>query len=97
MIGGVLFILFLPQFFILPVLFVWGDQYLPTKNVKYGIVVSENRQGDGVAQRDKIISVDGMRLKILNRIVSVIILNNAKTIEVKTERRAGKLSQSKVK
>jgi len=83
MIGGVLFNLILAAILYSAVLFVWGDQYLPTKNVKYGIVVSETGKEMGLRNGDKIISVDGNEVEDFNRIVSVIILNSAKTVEVK--------------
>ena len=82
MIGGVLFNLILAVILYSAVLFVWGDQYLPTKNVKYGIAVSETGKEMGLRNGDKIISVDGKEVEDFNKIVSVIILNDAKTIEV---------------
>lgn len=39
MIGGVLFNLIFALFVYSMVLFTWGEEYLPTQNVKYGIVV----------------------------------------------------------
>jgi regulator of sigma E protease len=82
MIGGVLFNLILAVVLYSAVLFVWGDQYLPTKNAKYGIFVSETGKEMGLRNGDKIVSVDGKEVEDFNKIVSVIILNGAKTIEV---------------
>ena len=82
MIGGVLFNLILAIVLYSAVLFVWGDQYLPTKNVKFGIAVSETGKEMGLRSGDKIISVDGKEVEDFNKIVSVLILNGAKTIEV---------------
>ena len=82
MIGGVLFNLILAVILYSAVLFTWGDQYLPTKNVKYGIAVSETGKEMGLLNGDKIISVDGKEVEDFNKIVSSIILNGAKTIEV---------------
>jgi regulator of sigma E protease len=82
MIGGVLFNLILAVILYSAVLFVWGDQYLPTKNLKYGIAVSETGKEMGLRNGDKIISVDGKEVEDFNKIVSVIILNGVKTIEV---------------
>ena len=83
MIGGVLFNLILAVVLYSAVLFVWGDQYLPTKNAKYGIAVSETGKEMGLRNGDKIISVDGKEVEDFSKIVPVIILNSAKTIEVK--------------
>lgn len=82
MIGGVLFNLILAIVLYSAVLFVWGDQYLPTKNVKYGIAVSETGKELGLLNGDKIISVDGKEIEDFNKILSSIVLNGAKTIEV---------------
>jgi regulator of sigma E protease len=54
MIGGVLFNLILAVVLYSAVLFVWGDQYLPTKNAKYGIAVSETGKEMGLRSGDKI-------------------------------------------
>ena len=82
MIGGVLFNLILAILLYSAVLFVWGEQYLPTKNVKFGIAVSETGKEMGLQNGDKIISVDGKEVEDFNKIVATIVLNGAKTIEV---------------
>lgn len=82
MIGGVLFNLILAILLYSAVLFVWGDQYLPAKNAKFGIAVSETGKEMGLRNGDKIISVDGKEVEDFNKIVSTIVLNGAKTIEV---------------
>ena len=82
MIGGVLFNLILAVLLYSAVLFVWGEQYLPTKNAKYGISVSETGKELGLRNGDKIISVDGIEVEDFNKIVATIVLNGAKTIEV---------------
>ncbi len=82
MIGGVLFNLILAIILYSAVLFTWGDQYLPSKNVKYGIAVSDTGKEMGLRNGDQIISVDGQQIEDFNKIVSYIVLNGAKTIEV---------------
>ena len=88
MIGGVLFNLILAIVLYSAVLFTWGDQYLPSKNVKYGIAVSETGKEMGLRNGDKIISVDGQVIEDFNKIVSYIVLNGAKTIEVQRNEQA---------
>jgi len=85
MIGGVLFNLVLAAIIYSSVLFTWGDQYLPTRNVKYGIAVSETGKEMGLRNGDKIISVDGKEVEDFNKIVGSIVLNSAKTIEVQRD------------
>ena len=82
MIGGVLFNLILAILLYSMILFVWGEQYLPTKNVKYGIAVSQTGRELGLRSGDKIISVDGKEVEDFSKIIPVIVLNGAKTIEV---------------
>jgi regulator of sigma E protease len=82
MIGGVLFNLILAIILYSTVLFVWGDQYLPTKNVKFGIAVSDTGKELGLRNGDKIVSVDGKEVEDFSKIIPVVVLNGAKTIEV---------------
>lgn len=82
MVGGVFFNLILALVLYSAVLFVWGEEYLPTKNAKFGIAVSETGKELGLRNGDKILSVDGKEVEDFNKIGSVIILNGAKTIEV---------------
>jgi len=82
MIGGVLFNLILAVLLYAAVLFVWGEEYLPTQNVKYGIAVNETGKEMGLRNGDKIISVDGKAVENFGKIINVIVLNGAKTIEV---------------
>lgn len=85
MIGGVLFNLILALTLYSAVLFVWGAQYLPAKNAKYGIVVSETGKEMGLRNGDKVISIDGKEVEDFYKIIPAIILNNAKTIEIKRD------------
>ena len=51
MIGGVLFNLILAVIIYSAVLYTWGEEYLPTKNAKFGIAVSETGKENGSSQR----------------------------------------------
>jgi regulator of sigma E protease len=82
MIGGVLFNLILAAIIYSAVLFTWGEEYLPTTNVKFGIAVSETGKEMGLRNGDKIISIDGKEVEDFNKIIGTIVLNGAKTIEV---------------
>lgn len=64
------------------VLFVWGETYLPTANVKYGIVTDSTGYSIGLRNGDRIISVDNQKIENFNEITSDIVLNNRKTIQV---------------
>lgn len=85
MIGGVLFNVILALVIYSSVLFVWGEQYLPTKNVKYGVVVSETGKEMGLRNGDKILAIDGKEVEDFYKIVPSILLNGVKTIEVERD------------
>jgi regulator of sigma E protease len=85
MIGGVLFNLILALVLYAMILFTWGEEYLPTQNAKYGIVVSETGQEIGLKNGDKILSVDGKIVDSFTKIVPTIVLDGAQTIEVQRD------------
>jgi regulator of sigma E protease len=64
------------------VLYAWGETYLPTSNVKYGIVTDSAGYQIGLRNGDKIISVDNQKIEDFNEIATDIILNDRKTIQV---------------
>lgn len=82
MIGGVLFNLILAIVIYSAVLFVWGEQYLPAKNVKYGIVVDETGREMGLRNGDKIIGIDGKEIEDFDKFIPTILLNDVKTIQI---------------
>lgn len=85
MIGGVLFNLILALVLYSMILFTWGEEYLPTQNVKYGIVASETGHEIGLQNGDKIISVDGKHIESFYKIIPTIVLDGAQTIEVERD------------
>jgi regulator of sigma E protease len=85
MIGGVLFNLILALVLYSMILFTWGEEYLPTQNAKYGIVVSETGREIGLKNGDKVISVDGKTVDSFFKILPTIVMDGAQTIEVQRE------------
>lgn len=84
MLGGVT-VNFLLGFFIWGmVLFVWGEEYLPNENVKYGIYADSLGMDIGLQTGDKIISVGGVPFDKFNerQVFREIIINEAKEIKV---------------
>jgi regulator of sigma E protease len=63
-------------------LLAWGDEYLPTSQVKYGIRVDSLAMEAGLRNGDRIISVDHQEVENFNKIPEKIILDDAKTIQV---------------
>ena len=85
MLGGVLMNFIFALVIYIGVLYAWGEQYLPTKNVKYGIHINEQGEQIGFRTGDKILSVDGQYIEQFNRIVPTIVLDGAKTVQVERD------------
>lgn len=82
MTGGVLFNFILALLIYVCVLYAWGESYLPTANVKYGIVTDSVGHSIGLRNGDKILSVDNQTIEDFAEITSDIVLNNRKSIQV---------------
>lgn len=85
MTGGVLFNFLLAFLIYVSVLFVWGETYLPTSNVKYGIVTDSVGYSIGLRNGDKILSVDNVYIDNFYQITKEIILNNRNSIQVERD------------
>lgn len=64
------------------ILYTWGEQYLPMENLKYGVVCDSMALKMGMQNGDKIISVDGEKIKKSTGMPVHIMLNMSKTIQV---------------
>jgi regulator of sigma E protease len=82
MLGGVMVNFILALFIYSAILFVWGSQYLPTKNVTYGITADSVAQSIGFNNGDKILSVDNKYIEDFHQIVPTIVLDEAKTVQI---------------
>jgi len=82
MLGGVLVNFILAFLIYTMILTVWGREYLPTENLKYGIMVDSLGYEMGLRNGDKIISLDGEKVEEFSRIIPEIILSETKTIKV---------------
>ena len=82
MLGGVTVNIILAIVIYIFLLFLWGEQYLPTANLKYGIMVDSLGYQMGLRNGDKVISVDHKNVDSFLDIPKNIILNEAKTVEV---------------
>ena len=85
MTAGVVINVFLAFIIYAMMLWHWGDNYLPTKNLKYGIVTDSLGKSIGLQNGDKILSVDGKEVERFNNVPLKIILDNAKSIEVERD------------
>jgi regulator of sigma E protease len=82
MLGGVLVNFVFALIIYVAILYVWGENYLPLKNAKYGIAVDSLAYDAGLRSGDYITSVDNVEVDNFNAVISTIIFNQAKTIQV---------------
>ncbi|HYQ56422.1 MAG TPA: RIP metalloprotease RseP, partial [Draconibacterium sp.] len=85
MVGGVLMNFIFAMVIYIGVLYAWGEQYLPTENVKYGIVVNETGEQLGFRTGDKILTVDNQYIEQFSKIVPTIVLDGANTVQVERD------------
>ena len=82
MTGGVLFNFILAMTIYVLVLFSWGETFLPTSSVKYGIATDSIGYAMGLRNGDKILTVDNQYIENFMQITPDILLNDRKTIQV---------------
>lgn len=82
MMGGILVNLVLGILIYWMVLFTWGRETLPLKNLEYGIVCDSTALDMGLKNGDKILSVDNVPATSLTRVPVDIVMNRAKSIQV---------------
>jgi regulator of sigma E protease len=82
MVGGVVMNFILAFIIYIGILYSWGEQYLPTANVKYGIEVDSVGRQIGLQNGDKILSVANEKVENFHKIIPTVILDKAPTIQV---------------
>jgi regulator of sigma E protease len=82
MLGGVTVNVLVAIVIYIGILFFNGEDFLPSKNVQYGISCDSLALEMGLLNGDKIISVDGKEVGNFNKIPIDIIMNEAKEVEV---------------
>ena len=82
MLGGVMVNFFLGFFIYAMVLFAWGEDYLPVKNMEYGVMVDSVAAEAGFENGDKIISLNGQKVERFSEIVPTILLEDIHTVQV---------------
>lgn len=92
MVAGVIVNVLLALFLFVMITYTWGDEYLPARNVTYGIHADSLGRKIGLQDGDKIVGVDNKEIDNFNTIGVQLILGEAKTIQV--ERDGQKLNLS---
>ena len=82
MLGGVIVNVVLAIVIFIGIGWYWGDDYLPAKNVTYGVHASALAKQMGVQDGDIIVSVDKKELENFDALESKLILTNPTTLEV---------------
>ncbi|MCD4744791.1 MAG: RIP metalloprotease RseP [Bacteroidales bacterium] len=82
MLGGITVNIILAIFIYIGMLLTWGEQYLPTSELKYGITADSLAMEMGLRNGDKILTIDNEEVENFLRIPEKIILDEAKTIQV---------------
>ena len=82
MLGGVIVNALLAVVIYIAVFSIYGEEYLPAQNAKYGIMVDSVGKSIGLRNGDMITAVDNKPVERFERIVSNIILDEGKTIQV---------------
>lgn len=89
MLGGVTMNFLFAMIIYIGILYAWGEEYLPTQNLKYGIVVNEVGEEIGFQTGDKILTVDNQYIDNFLKIIPTVVLDNVKTVQV--ERKGQKM------
>lgn len=79
--GGIISNIILSIIIFTLLLFKYGETYLPTKNVRYGIEVDALGEKIGLKNGDKILFVNGKYIKYFNDIPRAIVLGNSITVD----------------
>jgi regulator of sigma E protease len=82
MLGGVIVNALLAVVIYIAVFSIYGEEYLPAQNAKYGIMVDSVGKSIGLRNGDMITAVDNKPVERFERIVTTIILDEGKTIQV---------------
>lgn len=85
MLGGVIMNVILAIVIYIVMMAAFGEQYLPTSSVKYGIQVDSLGLEMGLQNGDKILSVDGVEVERFLKIPAQIIMEQAKTVQIERD------------
>jgi regulator of sigma E protease len=95
--GGITVNFFLGMIIFIFVLFIWGEEYLPAQNVKYGIACDSAALKAGLQNGDKIISIDGKVIDDFSSINRELLLGDPKQILVERNGKQEEIAVQKYK
>src|SRR5215207_6189948 len=82
MLGGVIVNFILALVLFAMILFVWGEERLPTANVKYGVITDSLAASAGIKDGDKITAVNGKPLTYFEDLPKGVVLNERVTLSI---------------
>jgi regulator of sigma E protease len=85
MLGGIIMNVLTAMFIYAIVFGKWGEEYLPVENAKYGIMVDSVGESMGLKNGDRILAVNGKKVKQFRRIGYEIIFSERGTLQVERD------------
>lgn len=82
MLGGIIVNIIVAIVIYIAVFSIYGEEYLPVQNAKYGIAVDSTAKTIGLRNGDMITAINGKPVTKFERIISSIVLDEGKTIQV---------------
>jgi len=95
MLGGVLVNFILAGLIYIATLYTWGEDYLPVKNMTYGIAVDSLGQEIGFQSGDQIYKVDDKKIDKFSQVVPELLLGDKHSITVLRNGKEKQLQLSK--
>ena len=96
MVGGVTVNVLLAFVLYAMVLFVWGREYLPVKNLTYGVAPSALMKSEGFHDGDRIVDVECRDPKTLGDVSLAILIDGARHVTVERHDESGKWEKHQI-
>ncbi len=82
MIGGVVVNVILAIVIFIGITWVWGEEQLPVKNLKYGVYTDSLAKSIGLKDGDNVVGIDGKVIENFGMLESDMVLKEAKKLQV---------------
>ncbi len=82
MVGGVIVNIILAIVIFIGITWVWGEQQLPIKNLKYGVYADSLAKSIGLKDGDNVVGIDGKKIENFGTLEAEMILTEAKKLQV---------------
>jgi regulator of sigma E protease len=82
MVGGVIVNVLLAIVIFIGITWVWGEENLPVKNLKYGVYADSLAKSIGIRDGDNIVGIDGQPIENFGTLESDIVFKEVKKLQV---------------